>query len=180
MTLHFQILLFQEFSHMKFTKIALSTLSAATLGFLALGVASTSALAATNTATNFQVTAAVGTACTVKATNMNFGTVVTTAVNNATSTVTINCTNGDVYSVGLSKGGGVDEANRVMLSGANSMKYALYSDTGRSVNWGTAAGQVAGTGNGSDQPITVYGQIPVQTQPATGNYSDTITVNLTY
>jgi spore coat protein U-like protein len=166
---------------MKFSKVALSTLSAATLGFLALGLASTSAFAATNTATNFQVTAAVGTACTVKATNMNFGTVVTTVANIASSTVTINCTNGDVYSVGLSAGtGGTDETHRAMKSGANSMTYALYSDTNHTVNWGTTAGQVAGIGNGSDQPLTVFGQIPIQTQPATGNYSDTITVNLTY
>jgi spore coat protein U-like protein len=39
---------------------------------------------------------------------------------------------------------------------------------------------VAATGNGSAQSFTVYGRVPPQAAPAPGNYSDTITVTVTY
>jgi spore coat protein U-like protein len=49
-------------------------------------------------------------------------------------------------------------------------------------NWGNTVGTdtVAGTGNGSGQVYTVYGQISAQTTPAPGTYNDTITVTITY
>ncbi|MCE3520182.1 spore coat protein U domain-containing protein, partial [Escherichia coli] len=35
-------------------------------------------------------------------------------------------------------------------------------------------------GSGAAQPYTVYGRVPVQTTPAPGTYTDTITVTVTY
>jgi spore coat protein U-like protein len=49
-------------------------------------------------------------------------------------------------------------------------------------NWGQTIGTdtVAATGNGAAQPFTVFGQVPAQTTPSPGLYTDTITVTVTY
>jgi spore coat protein U-like protein len=58
----------------------------------------------------------------------------------------------------------------------------LYSDSGRTTNWGNTVGTdtVSGTGTGSAQSLTAYGRIPSQPTPAPATYSDTIVVTLTY
>ena len=43
-----------------------------------------------------------------------------------------------------------------------------------------ATNWVSGTGNGSAQAITVYGQIPAAQYVTPGSYTDTITVSVTY
>lgn len=168
---------------MTWSRLVTSVLSIAVIGFLALGLISTSAFASTTT-TTFNVTAGIGNACTVSATNMNFYTVVTTVANTATSTITVNCTNNDVYQVGLGAGDSGVETARYMKginTPANHLTYGLYNNAGMTVNWGqTTGGQVAGVGNGANQVLTVYGNIPIQGSPGTDNYSDTITVTLTY
>jgi spore coat protein U-like protein len=168
---------------MTWSKTVMFVLSIAVIGFLALGLASTSAFASTTT-TTFNVTAGIGNACTVSATNMNFYTIVTTVANTATSTITVNCTNHDVYEVGLGAGDSTVETARFMEginTPTNHLTYALSSSVTMSPNWGqTTGGQVAGVGNGANQVLTVYGQIPIQTSPGTDNYSDTITVTVTY
>jgi spore coat protein U-like protein len=64
----------------------------------------------------------------------------------------------------------------------NHLSYGLYSDIGHTTNWGTTNGQVTGTGTGAAVPITVYGQITAAQAAAApvDNYSDTITVTVTY
>jgi spore coat protein U-like protein len=49
-------------------------------------------------------------------------------------------------------------------------------------NWGQTVGTdtVSSTGTGAVQSFTVYGQVPAQSTPAPGAYSDTITVTVTY
>jgi spore coat protein U-like protein len=167
---------------MKYSNVVKSALSAAALGFLALGLASTSAFAGTAT-TTFNVTATVANICTVSATTLAFGTVPATGAQN-TSTITVTCTPSDAYSVALTAGGGTSETARFMkgVTTNNHLSYALTETTYSGANWGTSAGAVTGTGNGAAQPLTVYGTItaaqalvaPVDT------YSDTITVNVTF
>ena len=45
------------------------------------------------------------------------------------------------------------------------INYAIYSNSGRTTNWGNTVGTdtVAGTGNGSAQTLQVYGRVPAQT-----------------
>lgn len=155
---------------------------------LILALWGTASFAATTT-TTFGVSATVVDSCSVSATALGFGNVdpvslASTAVD-ATTTVDVTCANGTTYDVGLDAGtaSGATVTTRQMTSGANTMNYALYSDSGRTTNWGNTVGTdtVAGTGDGTAQSLTVYGRIPSgQGTVPTGAYSDTITVTVTY
>ncbi|SRR6266568_1301407 len=160
-----------------------STLPAAVVGILALGLTSTSAVAATVT-TTFAVTATVQATCLVSATPMGFGTY-TGVVANSTSTVSVTCTNTTPYNVGLSAGlaTGATVSARSMTGPASALLgYSLFSDSARTVNWGQTVGTdtVTGTGNGSAQALTVYGQVAAGQYLAPGAYADTITATVTY
>lgn len=157
----------------------------ATLACLALAASPKAADPSTVTAT-FTVSADVQTACVASATPLNFGAYVSTAASNATSTVTVQCNNLTTYNVGLDAGTstGATVTTRAMTGPAGSLPlpYFLYSDSARTKNWGDTVGTdtVPGTGNGSGQPLTVYGNIPLGEVSRAGAYSDTITVTITF
>jgi spore coat protein U-like protein len=124
--------------------------------------------------------------CTINsASALNFGTQGVLAANvDQTSTIQLTCTNTTPYNIGLNAGTGTGAtvATRKLTSGANTINYTLYSNSGRTTVWGNTVGTdtVAATGNGAAQNYTVYGRIPPQTTPAPGNYADTITITVTY
>jgi spore coat protein U-like protein len=102
-----------------------------------------------------------------------------------TGTVTVNCTNGTVYHIGLNAGNtpGSTITNRRMFGGnggQNYLGYQLFSDAARTINWGDSSGTnwVTATGNGSDQPHTVYARIPANEFSPLGSYTDTITATI--
>ena len=168
---------------MKLSSAVKFALPSAILGFLALGLAPPPADAATVT-TSFAVSATVAPICSASATSLGFGTY-TGLVVSASSTVSVTCTNTTAYTVSLSAGlaTGATVTTRKMTGPASALlAYALFRDAGHTLNWGVTAGTdtVAGTGNGSAQPITVYGQIPTAQYVAPGVYADTITVTVTY
>jgi spore coat protein U-like protein len=169
---------------MKFSHPLKSVLPAAILGFVALGLTPTSALAQANPATTtFGVSATVLKDCIVSATALAFGNY-TGAVNTNTSTVTVTCTNSTTYTVGLGVGlaTGATVTTRQMQNGAVLLNYGLYSNGTWTTNWGNtlATNWVTGTGNGAAQNITVYGQIPAGQYVTPGSYADTISVTVTY
>lgn len=153
-----------------------------------LASAAVPAMAATSPATaNFNVTLTVQKACTVTASDMVFGTHDFTEAANIdnTSTISVKCTKGTSYSVALNKGtNGASETARVMKGAttADTVAYALYNDSGRTVNWGTTAGALTGqTGTGSAQSLTVYGRVaPAALNVTPDNYSDVVAVSVTY
>ncbi len=160
--------------------------AAIAVGVLALGFAQ-SANAATAT-TTFAVTASVTANCTISASPLAFGAYTGAVVNNQT-TLSVTCTNTTPYSVGLSAGTstGATVSTRKMTgaaSTANLLNYSLFRDSGRTLNWGvTTTGTPdvqPGTGNGTAQSITVYGQVPAGQNVAPDNYSDTITATVNY
>jgi spore coat protein U-like protein len=169
---------------MKFSYALRSAQSAALLGFVALGLTSTSAFATTQT-TTFAVTATVQGSCTISATALSFGAYTGTALP-GTSTISVNCTGGTTYNVGLNPGGatGATVTTRKMTGQFlhGSLAYSLFSNAGMTTNWGNTVNTdtVAGTGTGAAQSLTVYGNIPAGTAPAADGYSDTITTTITY
>lgn len=162
---------------------------------LAVGALVTLASAnAATTTTTFQVTAAVLARCTVSATALNFGNYNPgVAAVDGSSTVSVFCTKGTSYNVGLNPGlaPGATVSTRRMRSAATpaeELTYSLFTDAGRTTNWGNMVGTdtQTGTGNGigSATALTVYGRIPdsVANQNAlvASDYADTITVTVTY
>jgi spore coat protein U-like protein len=152
------------------------------MGLLAVG----NAAQATTTTTTFAVQITITGSCTINsASTLNFGSQgVLTANVDQTSTLQVQCTNTTPYNIGLNAGtgSGASVTNRKMTSGGSTINYSLYSDSGRTTNWGNTVGTdtVASTGNGAAQSFTVYGRVPPQTTPAPATYADTITVTVTY
>jgi spore coat protein U-like protein len=166
-------------------------MNAATRGQLFLaavilgGQTAPAAMAATQT-TTFQVTATVQAACLINsADTMAFGAYLRKSKSDSTSNVIVTCTNSTGYNVGLDAGtsAGATVTTRKMTGpGGAFLGYSLFSDANRTVNWGNTIGvdTVAGTGNGTPQDLTVYGEIPIGQHPTPGSYNDTITVTLTF
>jgi spore coat protein U-like protein len=170
---------------MKFLKTVTSALPAAVLGFLALGLTSTAVQAQTIATTNFTVTATVLASCTVSATPLPFGNYTPSAASTNSSTISVTCTNGKTYTVGLNQGLATNGTTTVRQMGitqpAGGLNYGLYQNSTLATNWGNAAGSwESGTGNGTVQQLTVYGQIPAAQYVTAGSYTDTITATVTY
>ncbi|MGA2169987.1 MAG: spore coat U domain-containing protein [Terracidiphilus sp.] len=165
---------------MKLTNAIKSALPVAVLGFLVLGLTSTPAVATTATAT-IAVSASVVATCSISANALGFG-AYTGVVINATTTVSVYCTNTTPYNVGLDAGlSGGTVTTRAMKSGANKLNYSLTQDLAGLTNWGNTTGSwVGGTGSGSAQSITVYGQVPALQTLTIGTYTDTITATVNY
>ncbi|MGA0571373.1 spore coat U domain-containing protein [Variovorax sp. VNK109] len=162
--------------------------------FLSAGVllACAPAAHAVTATTTFQVTASVVKACLVTTPpTLGFGTYDPNSSTplNSTTTFYVTCTSGTPYSIGMSPGvsSGASVTTRRMTSasaaaGSNTLSYGLYKDAAHTVNWDNSTAATGYSGNGTAQPLTVYGQIPVNqytAAPAT-DYTDTITLTLTY
>ena len=155
---------------------------------LAAGAFNAEAATATNT---FQVQITLIASCAISATTLNFGSSVgvLTSVVNGSSTLSVTCSNTTPYNVGLDAGtvSGSTVATRLMAgttagNTGTTMQFQLYSDSSHFTQWGNTVGTstVSGTGNGSAQTLTVYGQVPVQTSPKPDTYQTTITATVTY
>lgn len=144
------------------------------------------AQAATAT-TTFPVSTTVLTACTVTAQPLVFSSYNPTSASNTdgTTTVAVLCTSGTPYSVALDKGtsgSSVTARRMVLTAGSDLLPYQLFSDSGRSSNWGSTVGTdaVAGSATGVAQTLTIYGRIPAGASVAAGVYTDTVTVSVNY
>ena len=174
------------------TNLTTLTLRQARRSLLTLSALLLPMLAQAGTASNtFQVQATVVSSCQVSGTSLNFGSSIdalaTATPLDATSTLTVICTNTTPYAValnaGVNAGGASNFGARKMKSGANTLGYQLYTDTGRSTVWGdgTASSSTsAGTGTGSAQTLTIYGRLPSLANVVPGAYTDTVTVTVSY
>jgi spore coat protein U-like protein len=155
----------------------------------ALMIASGTAAAAIKQ-TTFGVSAVVSPNCLVSATALNFGGYDGTTAKTGTSDISVRCSTGTLFGVSLNAGGGTFTQRLLSGSGTNKLQYNLYTTVGATTIWGdntAGTGIMSGTGagmaSGSAVPFTVFGQLPDnafnQGAPS-GNYSDTITVTVTY
>jgi spore coat protein U-like protein len=155
------------------------------LSLLAVGtVTSMNASAATATST-MAVTASVVAACTVSASALAFAAYSGTAVD-GTADLTVNCTNDAPYTIGLGAGNGTDATTAArVLTGSlegTTMNYGLYQDAAYATVWGDTVGTdtLAGTGDGADQTIPVYGRIVAGQNGSVGTYTDSVAVTVNY
>lgn len=135
---------------------------------------------------NIAVSATVNSFCNLSASPMAFG-IYTGAKVDATTTLAITCTNTTGYQIGAD--GGLNPvyigviAKYMLGPPSSKLRYHLYTDAARSIEWGTTAGtdEVAGTGTGLAQTITVYGTIGAGSYGSlAGSYSDTVTFTVTF
>jgi len=100
------------------------------------------------------------------------------------TTLGVTCTNMTPYSVSLDNGqnGTAPTARHMKSPVGDLVTYGLYQDSVHTLPWGAASsGQGdSGTGLGTQQTYTVYGQVPVQTTPRPAIYTDMIVVTITY
>jgi spore coat protein U-like protein len=138
----------------------------------------------TTATTSFTVTAFIPATCTISATTLNFGNYSGVLIN-ATSALTVNCTNKTVFDIGLDAGTatGATVTNRSMTGpGGALLGYKLFSNSGRTTNWGNTVGTdtLQETGTGMGVQYTVYGQLPAGQFVTVGTYTDTIIATVTY
>jgi spore coat protein U-like protein len=161
---------------------------AALLGLALAGLPGASQ--AGNATTTFQVQITLVASCAISANNLNFGSgigLLTSAVNGST-TLSVTCSNSTPYTLGLDGGNvsGSTVTTRLMAgtttgNTSTTMQFQLYSDSGRTTTWGNSSGSwISGTGSGSAQTLTVYGQVPTQSTPKPDTYQTTITATVTY
>ncbi len=155
-------------------------LSAALLVATAASPAFAAGATGQSTTSTIDVSLNVTTACSVTTYGMSFGNQTSvTAGATAVSNTTVKCTPGAAYTVFLDNGKNAASGVRKLKSAAGAtVDYAVYSDSGRTTAWPTT-GQ-AGTGDGTDQAMTIYGKLTQATQVAAGSYTDQLTVTLDY
>ena len=136
----------------------------------------------------FSVTANVTNTCNISATNMSFGSAgLLTAALSGSALITAQCTMNDSYSIalnaGMTAGASLSDRQMIIAGGSSVVHYQLYTSASNTLIWGdgtSGTGTLGGVANGANQTYTVYGRVPVQTTPAPGAYSDTVTATITY
>ena len=167
------------------SKIKLAIATAIIAG--AMGLSATS-YAATDTST-MTVSTTVLMSCNISAGALTFASYDPTldADSNAFATIDSTCTSGGaaVITMGQGLGGHTDSSDispiRQMTAGSEKLDYEVYSDSGRSTQWGnTSATGVSVTGTGSTQSLTAYGTITGLQQVSAVSFTDSVTVTVTY
>jgi spore coat protein U-like protein len=141
--------------------------------------------------TAIHVRAAV--ACEVSTSGTPFGSfdVISNEPRDTLASITISCT-GKIgesvhYTIALSQGANPTAA-RAMRSGANQLRYNLYSDSARRQIWGdgtsgssTVSGSLTISTSPTTRVYTIYGRIPNGQQAAqAGDYMDYVSVLVSY
>lgn len=92
----------------------------------------------------------------------------------------INCQQNIPYRVLINAGHSGTTSNRQMAGpGADVVSYNLYTSADHTTVWDNTTG-VSAMGNGQDQWLPVYARVPAQGAPLPGNYSDTLTVTVSW
>jgi spore coat protein U-like protein len=152
------------------------------LAVFAQALAPTPAHAGTATST-MSVSANIAGTCSVGATSLAFGTYASTAASTATAPIQVTCTNGVTAQVSLNQGNNNNKAStygtRALANGANYLGYDIYTDNTYATVWNTT-NTVPVTSTGSAVTVNAYGRIPTGQTPATGSYTDSVTITVTF
>lgn len=160
---------------------------------LAAGALFSGQALADQTGTTFQVTASVAKSCHVSATDLAFGTYdpVAAADKTVTGTVTVKCTKNTTADValnlganGAAAGGSCASPVRQMANAGERLTYAIYQDLAGTQPWGCDAANdqsvTADVGPSAPEVLTTYGVIPAGQDALIGDYSDTVSVTVTF
>lgn len=98
-------------------------------------------------------------------------------------TIELRCTPGTTAKITLNAGlYGSDVNNRKMklATGVATLNYQLYTAANRTTVWDNNTGVSANFTSDNTQSFPIYARIPAQTTPQSGQYSDQITVTISY
>lgn len=147
----------------------------------ALVVAAPSAFAATANQ-NMAVSIDVTNACTLSTPALSFGTSDLAAAKNGSAIISVACSNKGAYSLAFNDGANASGSQRRLEQDGAGTDTLNYNLSGVSAG-GAALTGFSGTSTGGNvaNTHTVYGQVPAgQSNKATGSYSDSVQVTLTY
>ena len=163
----------------------------ASIALAVAGLGSAPASMAATATGSLAVTALVLSTCIVASTPVVFGGY-TLAALDTSGLITVTCTP-DVLSynvaLGAGTGTGATTASRKLtatLSPTDTLNYALYRDSGRTLNWGeqqnadTLASSGATTDLGAIKTFTVFGRLGANQAGAIGAYLDTVQITVNY
>ena len=126
--------------------------------------------------------------CTISATSVNFGNYNVfdgTAVD-STGTITYTCNSHSTnITISLSRGASSSYNQRIMLKGAESLTYNLFTDAAKTSVWGdgtsgTSVYSRTNPPNNTNVNLTVYGQIPPGQDVSAGTFSDTVSATINF
>ena len=136
--------------------------------------------------------------CSVSTSGINFGAYdpVATSPDDVTGNLAVTCTRVifvDVFhvpfTVSLQRGSSPSYNPRTLRSGTNVLNYNIYRDAARTQVWGDGTNSTLRLSDTSDfvwfqttqtDNYSLYGRIPALQDVRTGNYSDTITLQITF
>jgi spore coat protein U-like protein len=158
---------------------------------LAAAVLAAGAAQAATTTTTFAVTATVQSTCSATAATLAFPNYTPGGgAQIGNTTISVKCTKNTPFTVALNAGSTTGDAfaQRLMGSGANTLQYNLFTTAALTSVFGDGTGgtqTIAGTGLGvaAANSVQVFGQVPdsaTNQAAVAGNYTDTITVTVTY
>lgn len=135
----------------------------------------------------FTASATVADHCEITAaTDLDFGNIpgLIHADRDQASTITLACTGRTVWNLGLDDGLHAAAGTRRMhrAGSGDFVRYELYRDQARSQRWGNTVDvdTLAGSGTGHQQAVSVHGRVPAGQSVPASQYSDVITVTVTY
>ena len=159
------------------------------LAHAALATQPQSAWAQGTVTATLDLTLQVTAACSVAVVALDLGSTTGPAVQNETI-VTVRCSQGAPSEVGLSGGNNVDATSRRLTDGdANFVRYFIYVDAQRTVQWGDLgftngtypAGQtLKGIGNGNDKNHIAYVRTDAIASVVPGTYGDSVIVQVEF
>jgi spore coat protein U-like protein len=153
-------------------------------GLVMLRLYTTSITNETDTA-ELAASALVTKACVIQPATLAFGSYDPVGANaasprDAVGTIQIACTGTTAWAVGLGPGSWAAGAVRQMASGAQRLRYELYSDAARTTVWDTTA-TVSGVAPGTAPiPLPVHGRIPPGQLLPAGVYQDVVVSTINF
>lgn len=120
---------------------------------------------------------------------LNFGSIYSTnsitdaSTTTGTGSIELRCTPGTTAKITLGAGlYGANVNNRKMrlTTGTHTLNYQLYTSAARTTIWDDVTGVSIVLSDDLTKIFPVYGRVPVQATPVSGNYTDQILVTLSY
>lgn len=119
---------------------------------------------------------------------LDFGTITSLTANvdgdttSSGTSIKVLCNNGTAYTVAFGAGNNFLSGVRRMAGGSSEfIPYNLYLTSNRATALAVDGTTASITGNGTPQTLNVYGRIPAgSVLPTAGNYTDAVTLTVTY